>query len=59
MPMPTSKLSKDSSNLSVLSVRAAISSCLRIESQYIALCLADAQKHAGSRFLPSNVKVKE
>ena len=62
MPLPTSKLTKTSSKAAT---RAAISACIRQEikagypqDQALAMCLNDARKHAGSRFIPRKVSVK-
>jgi len=62
MPLPTAKLTKDSSKDAV---RAAISACIRMaikegrpQDQAIAMCLEDARCNAGSRYVPRQVGVK-
>lgn len=62
MPLPTEKLTKKSSKKAV---RAAVSACIRQESadreqdQAIAVCLEDARKHAGTRYIPRKVTIKK
>jgi len=62
MPLATDKLTKSSSKAAV---HAAISSTIRAEiksgilhDQAVAIALSSARKHAGSRYVPSKVKVK-